>query len=39
MGIDVLIDTVIDDKARDIREELKRGLNPENIIENDELPF
>ena len=39
MGIDVLIDTVIDDKARDIREELKKGINPRNIIENDEIPF
>ena len=33
------IDTVIDDKARDIREELKKGINPRNIIENDEIPF
>lgn len=45
--IDILIDTVIDDEARDIRDELKKGLNPDNIIEeeveeldfNSELPF
>lgn len=47
VSIDVLIDTVIDDEARDIREELKKGINPKNIKEeelerfdlNDELPF
>lgn len=47
VGVDVLIDTVIDDEARDIRDELKKGLNPDNIIEeeveeldfNSELPF